>query len=145
MQSQSFSGVKHMYIHTQKLCRIVKMRHIHTSVPTLNLVCTNTHTYRGGTQSAHPGAIPLHTDKQLSTGDLVDDETHIHPSIYTLDCLRKHIRLSHLQERYPYTHAALHATCVLISPIWDGASQQRRSFCRMYSETSGHGTPVFCS
>ena len=40
--------------------------------------------------------------------------THIHTPISTFVCVAKHISLSCLQERFSCTHAALHATGVLI-------------------------------
>ena len=51
-------------------------------------------------------------------------QIHIHATIPSLDCLHEHkytsycALLSHLQELLPNRHAALHSTCVLISPVW---------------------------
>ena len=66
--------------------------------------------------------------------------THTHAHVRLL--AQTHISPSCLQERFPCTHAALHATCVLISPACEESSQQRQSYCRLYCETSGRGAPV---
>ena len=80
-------------------------------MPTLDLACTNTH-LGDRLILAFPTRFP-HTHKYLFTGDLVDEDRHIHTPIATLNCLHKHtcnswfIFYSHLQERFPYTHSAL--------------------------------------
>ena len=46
-------------------------------------------------------------------------DTQTHTPIPTLDSLHKHILPSRIQERFSYTHAALHATCLIISQVWE--------------------------
>ena len=106
MQSQSFNGVSiyiHTYIHTLG-CRqeTDDDRHTYTH-PYLSLIFRvhqHTHTSRDASFIALPGALPLHTHthKQLCTGDLLEDDTHLHTPILmpTLDCLHKLTFLLHV-------------------------------------------------
>ena len=68
---------------------------------------------------------------------------HTHSFIHASLLAQTHISPSCLQERFPCTNAALHATCVLISPVCEESSYYRRSYSRLYCETSGRGAPVF--
>ena len=58
----------------------------HTPMPTIDLTCAQTHTHLGRASIALPGALSLHTHththKQLSTGDLVDDDMHTHTHVH---------------------------------------------------------------
>ena len=159
MQLQLFRGVNitQIYIHTHTSSRLlksgVKITDTHTYTCPRLIACT-THTYISGRVSpTHIQEHLLYTyiHKQLSTGDWSEDNTYIHTPvpIHTLDCFHKYtytswcFPLSQILQHFLYTHAALHATCLLMSPVWDESSQQRRSCCRLCCETSGHGTPVF--
>ena len=74
----------------------------HTYIPTLHLVCTNTHTSHGSVSTSRI-ASNTYMDKWLHTADLVDDDRHTHTPIPMLDCLYKHSLILDLQECLPYT------------------------------------------
>ena len=93
--------------------------------------CINTHTSLGAPLlSISRSASLIYTYKKLSTGMWSEDDKHtyIHTFIHKLDCFHKHaytslrFPLTHIQESFPYAHAALHATCVLIFPMWGESS-----------------------
>ena len=87
---------------------------------------TNTHTSRGASFIALPGALPLHTYIHTHRSSCVQKiclmMTHTHTHAYAWLLAQTYISLSRLQERFPCTRAALHATCVLISPVCDESS-----------------------
>ena len=111
-------------------------RHTHTPMPNLGLTCAQTHTSRGASFIALPGALhDTHTLTHTSSYELeiclTMTHTYTHP----------YPRLVALQNTYfsfTFTGAfLLHATGVLISSVCDESSQQRQSYCRLYCETSG--------
>ena len=89
MQSQSFSGVS-IHIHTREAIdgRVI-MTHTHTH-PCLSLILRvykPTHTHISGRFFiALPGALPLHTHKQLCAGNLFNDDTYTHPYPRLIAC-----------------------------------------------------------
>ena len=101
---------------------------VDTPIPTLDLACTNTHTSRG---------IPFFsTSKSASLTYIYTQvavywrfgwwwQRHPYPLPRLIACTNTHIAtlgcnpLSHLHESFSYTLAALHITCVLISPVWE--------------------------
>ena len=95
MQSQLFIGVNiHIHTYTSR-CLLERKNdtHIHTSIPTLELACTNMHTSRGAPLfSTSRSASNTKTHKQLSTGDLVDDyrQTYTHPYPRLIPCANTH-------------------------------------------------------
>ena len=107
MQLQPFSSVS-ILIHTYTIrsCRRKsdddRDTHIHTPMPTLDLTCvqthTHTHTSRGASFKHFQACFHYtHTHKQLCSGYLFNDGTHIHTPIpITLDCLHKLIFLLHV-------------------------------------------------
>ena len=102
----------HTHIHT----------HTHTP-PCLPLIYAQTHTH---IQDAHllglPEALPLYTltSSCLLKSWLMMTHTHTHAHAWFL--AQTHISPSCLQERFPCTHVALHASCVLISPACEESS-----------------------
>ena len=62
---------------------------------------TDTHTHR-------------HTHRQVSTGELVDDDTHPYPCPRLIACSNTYFSFM-FTGAFPLHAAALHATCVLIS------------------------------
>ena len=97
---------------------MMKITHTYTHpcLPLILHVHKHTHTSRGTSLIALPGALPLHThtQKQVCTGDLLDDGTHIqtHITLATLDCLHKHLFLLHVYRSIP-----LH-TCGVTTLNW---------------------------
>ena len=67
-----------------------------TPILTIDLACLNAHTSWGMPLfSTFRSALITYTHKQLSTGNLVDDDRHTSIPIPTLDCLYKHTFLFH--------------------------------------------------
>ena len=118
----------HTYIHTQvAVDGRVMMTHAH--------VHTHVHTH------AHPDPMCAQTHASGARLLQLFQECFHYTNAHILYCLHKHISLR-LQERFRRSHAALHATCVLISPVCDESSWWTRCYCRLYCETTGHGAPV---
>ena len=115
-------------------------RHTLIHTPTLDLACTNihirahllhtqvyethTHAWSRVHQHTYQGFHYIHTQVAVYWKFGWLWQTRMHTPMPTLNCLHKYtytawcIPLSHLQERFPYVHATLHATCVIISPVW---------------------------
>ena len=59
------------------------MADTHILISTLDLACTNTHTFWGAPLFSTSRRVPLHIQTiwwlSLSPGDLVDDDRHVHP------------------------------------------------------------------
>ena len=76
------------------------------------------------------GRFLTYTHKYIqSTGDVVDDDRHTYTHSYLrlIACTntrtpRGAFPFHSYKSVSPYTHAALHVTCVLISPVWDESS-----------------------
>ena len=92
-------------------------------------VCVQTHIYLGVRFFLLlPGALPLHAHTSSCPLEIWMMLRDSHSPIPIFDCLHKHtytswcVPLSHLQERFPYTNASLHTTCILISTVWDESS-----------------------
>ena len=101
-----------MYIHTQvAVYWRWEIPDTHTPIPTLDLGARH--------MLALPGLLLLHIQRR----DFVDDDRHTYTHLYPYplliactntispSCLQGHIL-------YTLTHAALHATCVIISQVW---------------------------
>ena len=68
----------------------------HSCPPVILRVHEHTHIWCAHLQPFQECFDNTNTHKQLSTGDLVDDDTHIHTPISTLHCLHRHIFLLHV-------------------------------------------------
>ena len=142
MQPQSRSG-SNIHIHTCTLtssCLLGseddRFTHITHTMLTLILACTSTPTSQGSPLlNTFRSAFITCTHKQMSTGDLVDDDTHT--SMPSLDCLHKYTCilwcvLFPLTGAFPlYSYSVAHN-----STVWVESSQQRWTYCRLYCETS---------
>ena len=106
MQSQSFSGVSiHILTYTQEAIdgRVMTdtRTYTHPCLPLILRAHKHTHTSRGASFIALPGALPdththTHTHKQLCTGDLFNDDAHIRTPLLTFDCVAQHMFLFHV-------------------------------------------------
>ena len=66
--------------------------------------------------------IALYSYHYLGDWLLLHAYTHMQPHhawLLAQTHISWHVPLSHLQECFPYTHAELHTTCLLILPVWD--------------------------
>ena len=94
-----------------------------TPTPRLDLACIHTHRYISGCvsfQHFQEGFYYIHIHKWPSTGYLVEDDmqTHTRTHTHAWFLAATHVPPLCLQDHFPSTHAALHATCELISPVW---------------------------
>ena len=95
------------------------MTDTHTPMPNLDITCAQTHSHISG-RFFYSTSRSSSWHTHMCTGDLFNDDTHTHTHTHTHVSLHytTHISLSRLQERFSCTHAALHATGVLISSVW---------------------------
>ena len=120
----------YIYIHTHtSICRRVSDVDRHTLMLTLDLTCGQTHTHISGrfsyTTSRSASITHTHTSSYLLENCLMMIYTYIHPCPRLIACTNTFLlhvyRSVNVKERRvtPCMHAALHATAVLISPVWD--------------------------
>ena len=99
--------------------------HIYIMQP-WSYVRTNTHTSRGASFIALSWALhDTHTHTHTISYELeiclmMTHTSHTHTHVWL--CCKTHISLPHLQKRFSFTHAVLHATGVLIASVCDESS-----------------------
>ena len=127
MWSQSFSCINihtYTFIHTQvAVYWRAQMTHIHTLIPMLDLTYTNTHASGGTSLFSTSRSASLHTRTINCLPEILSMMTDPHtPTLAYTHALLLAQKQIHLMLRSSFTFPGafpLHATCALISPVWD--------------------------